>query len=85
MEILIQLLYPVSYDMVDQAFQLAEDYRDFVSLADLCHSSSPIFPLTANKYANRLTDYVEKYKEEFCDKLYQWYLEHGKILSVSSV
>lgn len=64
--------------MSNQAFRLAEEYRDFPSLADLCHSAPPIFPLSANKYADRLREYIERYRDEFTDRMCQWYVEHGE-------
>lgn len=67
--------------MSDQAFRLAEDYHDFPSLADLCHSSPPIFPPASNKYAEKVQGYIHRYGEEFSDKMCQWYVDHGKLRS----
>ena len=57
---------------------MAELYRDFRSLADLCHSTGPIFPLSSNVNAGRIRQYIERYKEEFTDELFLWYTEHGE-------
>ena len=70
--------------MERHAFKLAEDYRDFNSLVDLCHSSSPIYPITSNIHANKVEEYIEKYKEEFTDELYHWYIEHGDYILLFS-
>lgn len=64
--------------MERHAFKLAEDYRDFPSLVDLCHSSPPIYPLSSNVHAKSIETYIEKYAEEFTDELYHWYIEHGR-------
>ncbi|TDL24789.1 hypothetical protein BD410DRAFT_813702 [Rickenella mellea] len=64
------------------AFKLAEEYRDFRSLTELCHSSHPIFPPHANPYALRIQSYIEKFKEEFTTELYQWYIEHAELRSM---
>ncbi|KAH8116942.1 Non-repetitive/WGA-negative nucleoporin C-terminal-domain-containing protein [Phellopilus nigrolimitatus] len=69
----------LKHDMTKHAFQLAEDYRDFRSLADLCHSTSPIYPLESNVHAELIRQYIDDYKEEFTDELYQWYIEHGEL------
>ena len=61
------------------AFQLAEEYRDFRSLVDLCNSTPPIYPSSSNVNSGRIQRYIEKYKEEFTDELYLWYIEHGKV------
>jgi nuclear pore complex protein Nup133 len=49
---------------------LAEQYRDFRSLAELCNDS---------KLANdlRTQNYLERYQQDFASELYQWYVEHG--------
>jgi nuclear pore complex protein Nup133 len=51
-------------------------YRDFRSLALLCHKET-IYPPEDNPHAKRIQSYIEKYKEEFASELYQWYIEHG--------
>lgn len=64
--------------MGSAAFRLAENYRDFRSLVELCHSSPPIYPLTENKHAGKIREYIEKYKDEFTDELLAWCIEHGE-------
>ncbi|OSX65290.1 hypothetical protein POSPLADRAFT_1054050 [Postia placenta MAD-698-R-SB12] len=62
----------------DEAFQLAEKYRDFRSLASLCHKDT-IYPPQDNPNAERIQSYIDKFKEEFTTELYQWYIEHGEL------
>lgn len=62
---------------VSHAFDLAENYRDFRSLASLCHKG-PIYPPEDNPNANRIQSYIEKFKDEFTTELYLWYIEHGQ-------
>lgn len=70
----------VKYRFVDDAFKLAEEYQDYRSLADLCHSSPPIYPQASNIYSDRIEKYIEHYKEEFSDELYRWYIEHSMFI-----
>jgi len=60
------------------AFRLAEDYRDFRSLASLCHKDT-VYPPHSNPNAMRIQTYVDKFKEEFTTELYRWYIEHGEL------
>lgn len=62
----------------NHAFILAENYRDFRSLASLCHKSTT-YPPDENPNATRIQLYIEKFKDEFTTELYQWYIEHGKL------
>ncbi|KAI0957243.1 hypothetical protein AcW1_005700 [Taiwanofungus camphoratus] len=62
----------------DDAFKLAEDYRDFRSLAFLCHKDA-VYPPQDNPNAARIQSYIEKFKEDFTTELYQWYIEHGEL------
>ena len=59
------------------AFVLAENYRDFSSLASLCHKGVT-YPPEDNPNALRIQSYVEKFKDEFTTELYRWYIEHGQ-------
>ncbi|CAE6375959.1 unnamed protein product [Rhizoctonia solani] len=61
-----------TYDQGEDAFHLAEQYRDFRSLAELCNDS---------RLANdlRTQNYLERYQQDFASELYQWYVEHGKL------
>ncbi|KAL5532748.1 hypothetical protein ACEPAF_4522 [Sanghuangporus sanghuang] len=61
------------------AFELAEKFRDFRSLVDLCHSTPPIYPTSSSVYSGYIKAYIEKYKEEFTDELYLWYIEHAEL------
>ena len=75
----------MKHNMVKPAFKLAEEYRDIGSLVDLCHSSLPIFPPEENIHFNKIRGYIETYKEEFTDELYQWYIEHGTVFFLISI
>ena len=66
--------------MESEAFSLAEEYRDFKSLTDLCHTVPPIYPPSENIHASRIQAYIEKFQDEFMTALYQWYIEHGMIM-----
>ena len=65
--------------MERHAFQLAEQYRDFQALVELCHSVPPIYPPSSNTYVNYVHSYIERYKEEFTDQLYSWYIKHSRL------
>ncbi|KAH9966798.1 Non-repetitive/WGA-negative nucleoporin C-terminal-domain-containing protein [Russula dissimulans] len=60
------------------AFELAEKYRDFRSLAALCNRDQ-VYPLDQNPHATKVAEYVERFRDEFTDELYQWYIEHGEL------
>ncbi|KAI0341587.1 hypothetical protein BDW22DRAFT_1358408 [Trametopsis cervina] len=62
----------------EQAFRLAEKYRDFRSLASLCHKDT-VYPPQNNPHSRRIQSYIDKFKEEFATELYQWYIEHGEL------
>ncbi|KII88453.1 hypothetical protein PLICRDRAFT_110437 [Plicaturopsis crispa FD-325 SS-3] len=62
----------------EQAFVLAERYRDFRSLASLCHKDT-VFPPYENPNVARIQSYVDKFKEDFTTELYRWYIEHGEL------
>jgi nuclear pore complex protein Nup133 len=58
------------------AFVLAEKYRDFSSLAALCHQDE-VYPSHKNPNALRIQTYIDRFKEEFTTELYRWYIQHG--------
>ncbi|KAK0469814.1 Non-repetitive/WGA-negative nucleoporin C-terminal-domain-containing protein [Desarmillaria tabescens] len=60
------------------AFSLAEKYRDFASLAALCHREV-VYPPEQNPNAPRIQNYIELYKDEFATELYRWYIQHGEL------
>ncbi|KAJ6547586.1 hypothetical protein B0H19DRAFT_1266498 [Mycena capillaripes] len=60
------------------AFILAEKYRDFSSLAALCHQDE-VYPSHKNPNALRIQTYIDKFKEEFTTELYRWYIQHGEL------
>ncbi len=64
------------YGFAARAFELAEKYRDFRSLAALCNKDL-VYPLDQNPYTTKIAEYVERFRDEFTDELYQWYIEHG--------
>lgn len=55
----------------DRAFGLAEQYKDFRTLVDLCNEPQ----LRSDA---RLDTYLDRYKEAFAFELYSWYIEQGK-------
>lgn len=67
-----------THDHAQYAFKLAEDYRDFRTLASLCHKEQ-VYPPDQNPHAIRIQSYINKFKEEFTMALYQWYIEQGTI------
>ncbi|KAF8478553.1 Non-repetitive/WGA-negative nucleoporin C-terminal-domain-containing protein [Russula ochroleuca] len=66
------------YGFATRAFELAEKYRDFRSLAALCNKDL-VYPLDQNPHATRIATYIERFRDEFTDELYQWYIEHGEL------
>lgn len=73
----MRVLHIVKLDLGTSAFEIAEAYRDFRSLVELCYTTSPVFPLPSNPNAARIEHYIETYKEEFTEELFQWYIEHS--------
>ncbi|PSR74094.1 hypothetical protein PHLCEN_2v10050 [Hermanssonia centrifuga] len=67
----------------EEGFNLAEKYRDFRSLASLCHKET-VYPPQDNPYAARIQAYINKFKENFTTELYQWYIEHGELRTMFS-
>ena len=67
----------------ENAFRLAEKYRDFRSLAQLCHKGT-VYPPEQNPNADRIQSYLDRFKEEFSAELYRWYIEHGEYSQVLS-
>ncbi|KAI9509614.1 Non-repetitive/WGA-negative nucleoporin C-terminal-domain-containing protein [Russula earlei] len=61
-----------------RAFELAEKYRDFRSLAALCNKDQ-VYPLDENPHATKIAEYIERFRDEFTDELYQWFIEHGEL------
>ena len=59
-----------------RAFELAEKYRDFRSLAALCNKDL-VYPSDQNPHASKIAEYIERFRDEFTDELCQWYIEHG--------
>lgn len=64
------------YGFAARAFELAEKYRDFRSLAALCNKDL-VYPPSQNPHALKMVEYIERFRDEFTDELYQWYIEHG--------
>ncbi|KAK7014839.1 methyltransferase type 11 [Favolaschia claudopus] len=60
------------------AFMLAEKYRDFRSLAALCHQDE-VYPSHKNPNALRIQTYIDRFKDEFTTELYRWYIQHGEL------
>jgi Non-repetitive/WGA-negative nucleoporin C-terminal len=59
------------------AFTLAEQYRDFSSLASLCHKET-VYPPEDNPHTLRIQAYFDRFKDEFAMELYRWYIQHGE-------
>jgi hypothetical protein len=66
----------------ERAFNLAERYRDFQSLASLCHKEA-VYPVDENPSIGRIQYYLDKFKEEFATALYRWYIEQGGCIFIS--
>ena len=64
------------YGFATRAFELAEKYRDFRSLVALCNKDV-VYPLDQNPHASKISEYIERFRDEFTEELYQWYIEHG--------
>ena len=71
-----QRLLTVRLDLGASAFKIAETYRDFRSLVELCYTTTPVFPLSSNPNVTRIEFYIETYKEEFTEELFQYYIEN---------
>jgi nuclear pore complex protein Nup133 len=65
---------------LDEAFALAERYRDFQSLATLCNKDG-VYPSTENPHAARVETYIERFGDAFTAELFEWYIEHGLLVS----
>ncbi|TFK42541.1 hypothetical protein BDQ12DRAFT_732185 [Crucibulum laeve] len=65
-------------DFEEAAFTLAENYRDFSTLAALCHRET-IYPPEENPNIHRIESYIHTFKEDFTRELYQWYIQHGEL------
>ncbi|THG99186.1 hypothetical protein EW026_g3129 [Hermanssonia centrifuga] len=74
---------PIILETLQEGFNLAEKYRDFRSLASLCHKET-VYPPQDNPYATRIQAYINKFKEDFTTELYQWYIEHGELRTMFS-
>ncbi|WRT63927.1 uncharacterized protein IL334_000854 [Kwoniella shivajii] len=61
----------VGIDRLSEAYELAENHTDYLTLVILCHEQSG--PDTA-----RLQRYIERFGEEFAFVLYQWYIDQGQ-------
>lgn len=42
-----------------------------------------MYPLEANPHANSIHAYIEKFRDEFTEELYHWYIEHGTLFFFS--
>ncbi|KAH9981165.1 Non-repetitive/WGA-negative nucleoporin C-terminal-domain-containing protein [Lactifluus volemus] len=66
-----------------RAFELAEKYHDFRSLAALCNKDV-VYPFDQNPHASKIAEYIERFRNAFTDELYQWYIEHGELRTLFS-
>ncbi|KAI0306443.1 Non-repetitive/WGA-negative nucleoporin C-terminal-domain-containing protein [Multifurca ochricompacta] len=71
------------YGFSARAFELAEKYHDFRSLAALCNKDL-VYPLDQNPHGPRMVEYIERFRDEFTTELYQWYIEHGELRTLFS-
>jgi len=71
------------YGFATRAFELAEKYRDFRSLAALCNKDL-VYPSDQNPHASKIAEYIERFRDEFTDELCQWYIEHGELRTLFS-
>ncbi|KAG9226276.1 hypothetical protein CCMSSC00406_0003155 [Pleurotus cornucopiae] len=60
------------------ALSLAETYRDFSSLAALCHPDT-VYPPHENPWITDIQRYIEKFKDDFAFELFRWYIQHGEL------
>nr|GAT53189.1 methyltransferase type 11 [Mycena chlorophos] len=60
------------------AFALAEKYRDFSALVALCHQED-VYPSHKNPNSLRIQTFIDKFKEDFTNELYKWYIQHGEL------
>ncbi|PPR00501.1 hypothetical protein CVT24_005524 [Panaeolus cyanescens] len=60
------------------AFSLAEQYQDFASLVALCHRDK-VYPPSSNPNAQRIESYIQRFKDDFTNELFQWYIQHGEV------
>lgn len=58
------------------ALSLAETYRDFSSLAALCHRDT-VYPPHENPWITDIQRYIERFKDDFAFELFRWYIQHG--------
>jgi len=59
------------------AFTLVEKYHDFANLVVLCNKGA-VFPPENNPHAGRIQEYLVRFKQEFANELFRWYIQHGK-------
>lgn len=59
----------VEIDRVDEAYDLAEQFRDFATLVYLCEKSAD---------HARVQGYIERFGNAFAFELYQWYIQRGE-------
>ncbi|KAF8964670.1 hypothetical protein BDZ97DRAFT_1660027 [Flammula alnicola] len=62
----------------EAAYSLAEQYQDFASLVALCHRDT-VYPPEENPHADRIQSYIQRFKEDFTNELFQWYIQHGEV------
>lgn len=61
----------VEIDRVDEAYSLAEQFRDYPTLVYLCESSGD---------SARTQAYIERFGNDFAFELYQWYIERRELV-----
>lgn len=63
---------------VNEAFNLAEEYRDYRTLTELCHERLA-------QPSEQLELYTEKYQEDYAFDLYSFWIERGQCAPVSAL
>jgi len=43
-----------------------------------------VYPLEQNPHTTKIAEYIERFRDEFTDELYQWYIEHGELRTLFS-
>ncbi|WWC66609.1 uncharacterized protein I206_100512 [Kwoniella pini CBS 10737] len=61
----------VAIDRLSEAYELAENHTDYLTLVILCHNQ-------AKSDTARLQRYIERFGEEFAFVLYHWYIDQGQ-------
>ncbi|KAK9452915.1 Nup133 N terminal like-domain-containing protein [Dipodascopsis uninucleata] len=76
----------LDFGFTEKAFQLAEYYKDFKTLAEMCHEEKIQLERLLDdaerasameKLSSRIKNYFDVYEYEFAEALYQYYIDSG--------